>query len=304
MADYWPELTPELAPYSPEVVYGDARGILTSYPTRPEMSGPLRSLTQLVVNGLVSKEYSKEVADLACKMWRRHREQASETLSKLGIAPSPNAISEMCDGFDPADDESTASLKNTWSGIVKQMNYSVRVETARQLLSRSPVILANTPDYLLHLWVQSKSDDAGKLLEDLLVNDGLNDEQRRRALLEFERQDLLSSDFGERVIPALSRRTDCPQTFSLLMGFEVKITPAHKDKKYALGQKLVESFRLTSSVESKNQLAAWLQRLETEGVLSEFGQYGEVSEEELRIMDNHFGKSSKWRKAKQSFIAK
>jgi hypothetical protein len=304
MADYWPEPTPELAPYSPEVVYSDARGILTSNPTRPEMSGPLRSLTQLVLKGLISKEYSKEIADLACKMWRRHRAQATETLSKLGVAPSAIAISEMCDGFDPKDDDSTASLKNTWSGIGLKLNYSERVDTARQLLSRSPISSADTPDSLLHLWVKSKSDEAAKLLEDLLVNDGLNDEQRRRVLLEIERQDLLSADFGERVIPALSGRNDCPQAFSLLMEFEVKITPTHKDKKYALGQKLVESFRLTSSVESKNQLAAWLQRLETEGVLSEFGQYGEVSEEELSILDSHFGKSSKWRKAKQSLTAR
>src|SRR5690606_34642560 len=135
-----------------------------------------------------------------------------------------------------------------------------------------------------------------------LTADDLNDDQRRRVWLQIEQTEGLEAEFFAQVLPKIAVRDDSPRSVSEMLDFEEQIsaTATSQDKRYSLGQGLVKAFRASSSQEAKNRIAAWLKRLNVEGVLKELRDHGEMSEDEISILDSHFGKSKQWKKVKES----
>jgi len=207
----------------------------------------------------------------------------------------------MIDGINPVDKDSIASLKEAYKTIAGRIDLEARSAAAFELLSKPAAGTQDEPDMCLRLWVTSKTDDAVRLLESLLIAENLNDDQRRRVWLLIERTEGLEPEFFARVLPNVVGRDDCPRCVSEILECENQIsaTAATEHQRYSLGQGIVKAFRMSSSQEAKNRLAAWLKRLNVEGVLKELENYGQMSDDDIAVLDSHFGKSKQWRKVKQ-----
>lgn len=138
------------------------------------------------------------------------------------------------------------------------------------------------------------------MLESLVIADELNDDQRCRVWLQIEQTKGLEVEFFAKILPKVAGTDDCPRCVSQMLDFEKHIvaTATNQEKRYSLGQGLVNAFRVSSSLDAKNRLAAWLKRLNVEGVLKELPNYGDMSEDEIAILDSQFGRSKEWRKVK------
>ena len=156
------------------------------------------------------------------------------------------------------------------------------------------------PDLCLELWIDARDDDHEPLLEALLIAEGLNDEQRRRVWLQIEHADGLGAEFLFRVIPKVVGLEESPQTVSELLDFEEQLSAraTSEEQRYALGQRIVEAFRASSSQEAMNRLASWLKNLKVDAVLKELNQYGDLTEDEVAILESQFSTSRHWKKVK------
>jgi hypothetical protein len=301
MGDYWPEPCSQMPQYAPERVFSDALDVATRHPSQTTMRGPLRTMTTLVRRGMVSAQRAKDVVDTACRLWRYHRDQALQTLSTVDAASTRKPVADMIDGVNPADKESIDSLQEAYKKIAARMDLDTRAGVAFDLLSKPATGTQDEPDLCLGLWITSKSEDAILLLESLLAADSLNDDQRRRVWLLIERAPGLEPELFARLLPNVAGRNDSPRCLSEMLRYERQIsaTATTEQQRYSLGQGIVKAFRVSSSQEAKNGLAAWLKRLNVEGVLKELLNYGEMSDDEIAVLDLHFGKSKQWKKVKQ-----
>jgi hypothetical protein len=110
----------------------------------------------------------------------------------------------------------------------------------------------------------------------------------------------LEGEFLFQLVPRVVGLGDNAKTVSGVLDFEKDITAkaTNEDERFTLGKHLVEAFRASSSQEAKNRLAAWLKKLNVDAVLQELPKHGDLSEDEVGILDTHFAKSKQWRKVK------
>ncbi|MGH2583662.1 MAG: hypothetical protein ACRDJE_01975 [Dehalococcoidia bacterium] len=67
--------------------------------------------------------------------------------------------------------------------------------------------------------------------------------------------------------------------------------------RHRLGSALLQGFVAAPSLQTKNRIAAWLKRLNVPSVLNDLSKGENPSEEDVRILAEHFGKSrylQKW----------
>jgi hypothetical protein len=300
MADHWLAPSGDLPQYTPDRVFSDAREVASKQPAQASMIGALRTMTNMVRRRLVSDQRAADVVNVACQMWRHHRQGAVEALKSIEATPEPQWASAMVDGLPPNDDEAVTSLTDAWHTIAGRMDFDARVNTGLELLSKLANGTQDEPDLCLRLWITARDDDREQLLEALISASDLNDDQRRRVWLQIEQLTGLGTDFMFRVLPKVVGLNDSPQTVSELLDFEEQMTAkaTSEDARYSLGQRLIEGFRASSSHEAKNRLAAWLKRLNVEPVIEELTKYGDLSDDEIAILDSQFKKSRHWKKVK------
>jgi hypothetical protein len=302
MADFWPTPAEESPEYDVGKVFSDAVEVAAASPAEPTSTGPLRTATSMVTQHLVANDRATAVVNAACKLWHHHPADAIETLKSIDAVPETESLVAMIDDVNPNDDVDVVSLTDAWVIVAARMTNAGRINTGIALLSKPAKGAQNEPDLCLRLWIHARNDDRQQLLEALITAHGLNDNQRKRVWLQIERAEEVGDEFLGRVLPKIAGFSENPQTVSALLDFEGQITAkaTSKHKLYSLGQRIVEAFRASSSVEAKNRFAEWLKRLEVDGVLNELAKYGEMSEDEIGILDGHFAKSKQWKKVRSA----
>ena len=66
-----------------------------------------------------------------------------------------------------------------------------------------------------------------------------------------------------------------------------------RDDKYAVGKCAASSFMKSKSADTKNRLAILMKKVGNEKLLNELGNFGDVTQEDLDILEQQFGKKSK-----------
>lgn len=300
MAGFWPTPSSDMPQYVPDRVLADAMEVANRKPSQEFMYGPLKSATQLVSAGFVSSDYGRQVLDCSCKLWRFHREQATRSISAIEQTPDPRMVATMLEGLQPTDETGFTDLTTAWALLARRMDADERHQVGVSLLAHPAVGTPDQPDRCLYMWVNARSDDRETLLALLVADTSLNDEQRRRVWQLIEGDNSLGFTFLSAVLPKIAGLSDSPNTVSALLDSEKELTARAKsqDERYALGQRLIEAFRASSSHEAKNRIIAWIKRLNVDAVIEEITRYGELSEDEAAIVESQFSKSKHWKKVK------
>ena len=301
MAGSWPKSDESRGTYNPQLLFDEAAQIALAHSNDSSMEGVLRSMSSMLLKGVVEQTAKRKVAEVACKLWPHHSHAALEALQEMDTTPRPQDVSVMLDGVDPNNSEQIENLSAVWSHISDRMNDEDRAHTAVEILSRPMKGNDEQPDLCFHIWVEATGPQQSALLRRLMASDELNDEQRKRTWLQaVDRIESLGRTFFEEVLLIGFKVPDCLGTMRSMLEAGDRISQLFitKDQRYRLGKVLMEAFVAVPSVEIQNGLIEWLKSLDAGDVLKELQHLRPLTEEELDVLRSAFPRSRHLKKVR------
>jgi hypothetical protein len=144
------------------------------------------------------------------------------------------------------------------------------------------------------MWVRAKDGDHQQLMEALVTHQEIADKQRGRAWQQSERHNF-GVQFLDNTLPNVVNLEDSNVSIVEMIDASDKLLDSlsSRDEKYAVGKSAASSFMKTESADTKNRLAVLMKKVGNEKLLNELGNFGDVTREDLEILEQQFGKNSK-----------
>ena len=196
--------------------------------------------------------------------------------------------------MDVNAEEQRVQLRVAWSLLAGRLDSPMKHQITSFILVKAMKGYDEEPDFCLRQWIDCTGDDAGQILQALLVSPDVNDGQRKRVWLQSEaRINVLGQTFFVDVIPPLLKMSDSPETIQAIFESQEALNSAFstRDSRYTLAQALLQSFEPAPSKETKNRIMGWIKQIDAESVLHELESSTAMSQDDLDIIKDHFPKS-------------
>lgn len=294
MAEYWPLQKEELNPYNPQQLFNIARDIANQHPNTEQAYSILSSMREMVQRNIVENEQVAQVIETACVLWPYHQEQTLHTFQSFQQIPNPSLIANLMDQINSEEPDESNRLSEVWAHMAGIMTEDQRIAATKEILGKPPKGTEQEPDLCVRLWMDAQQEHKVDLLRGLVTGEGLNDDQRKRILLQIGRiVPELGMEFFIGILPEIFKIQDAPETVRSVLEAEQEISeifPQISDR-YKLGSTLLKAFISSPSQETKNKLAAWINNVDAASVLGDLKSMGETTKEDLEILREHFPKS-------------
>ena len=275
MKGRWPSANTETGSYSPQTIFEKANALIASHPNDKWSYGCLQTMQSMFAEETFDGVASSKVATSAVKT-------PTEASSLVGAFTEDGSLDEH--------------LPEAFERISFGMSDDQRQETSKLILKKPPKRGDGKNDFCFGAWLQNSPSDQGNTLRSLVLDDSLNDEQRKRAWLQIEAvHGEFDNDFFATLMPELFAATELADTLGEVLNFKGQISGKFKtaDEKHTLATSIINSFAVSSSIEQKNQLAAWLKGIGVNSVLDSISSY---SDADLEVLKNHFGRTKVFKK--------
>lgn len=294
MAPYWPSQRDELNPYNPQQIFNEGYEVIRQWPGNEGADGILESMCSMLQHSVVGEANTVRAAEAACYIWPFHRERALSAFEILNRAPGVSLVAGLMDGIDPADEDGTKALLQAWSRMAGVLVPEQRVSVTLSILEKQPKGTDDEPDLCLRLWLEAQGETRADLLKEVLLSEGLNDEQRLRCWRQVERiiPDL-GKDFFVAVLPKILGLPEAPRTTGAVSQARQAISALFTSttEKNELGKALLTAFLATTSLATKRGISMWIKEDVGSSALRYLPQLGTLTEEDLEILAQDFPKS-------------
>ena len=301
MRQFWPKRTEDLSPYDPDNLLDLAFDTANKQPALEATKDILMSAREMVLNNVASDRGAGKVVELAVALWPHHREEAMNTLL-ISQIPEPDSVATLMEPIDIDNAKDVSRLTQVWNYIAGQQTMDAAIMTATSILDKPANGPTAEPDTCLRLWLDAHQVKQGALLEALIIDDELNDEQRKRVWLQIERAAPgLGKDFLIEVIPNIAQLSGAQETWRAVYDSRDAVNQVfpQKDDRYDLAKSLLQAFERTDSIEVKNQSLQWIDEIEAEPVLRELQKPGvKLTDDDIQILHGQFPSSKHLKKVK------
>jgi len=294
MAEHWPEQAQELNPYNPQQLFKQAISSAQNSPNNSGAPGILRSVREMVKNRIVDKTNASKVLQIACTLWPYHQGDSIEAFMSFQQVPEPALIANLTDGINPEEQDECNGLLKAWLHMSGILEGKQKIAITKQILGETPKGTDQEPDLCLRLWIEAQRENRTDLIRHIVLGEDINDDQRKRIWLQTERiLPDLGKDFLISILPKIFEVQDSPETMRAIFEAENGIDRifSSTSDRYDLGKILLKAFISTSSQETKNKLAVWINKIDAVAVLKELESMGKPTEEDIEILEEHFPKS-------------
>jgi hypothetical protein len=294
MDGHWLQESEGLTSYKPEQIAKDAIQVISAHVAKDEMGGAIESIQDMFERDIVSNELSVDALNMACKAWQHHPEMAHNLIEAVAGLPSADFAAAMSDGLDASEASQNELLNTAWRIIASRADLEYRVLTGFHILTQEVVNTDEQDDVYLDMWVRAKDGDHQQLMEALVTHQEIADKQRGRAWQQSERHNF-GVQFLDNTLPNVVNLEDSNVSIVEMIDASDKLLDSlsSRDEKYAVGKSAASSFMKTESADTKNRLAVLMKKVGNEKLLNELGNFGDVTREDLEILEQQFGKNSK-----------
>ena len=209
----WPKLDEQIGDYQPDIIVQRACQFIREKPDTEGIGDVYESVCEMAARGLSNSGSRQGIAEVTPIVWSKEPSHISKLSSFVATILTPANVAKILTKPQSKDlqiDDITSLLAATSSAFDKDR----RREAAAKILGSTPVPLFERPDGALEFWTSSVSAADPQFILKLLVDDGLNDEQRKRVLVQIE-DTVLASNPAE--IEALLKDAERQKTRSALI---------------------------------------------------------------------------------------
>ena len=241
MEGRWPIADAETGSYAPQTIFTKANALIASHPSDKWSYGCLQTMNSMFEEEIFEEADASRVASAAIKIWAHHPDKVNDVLSGNSITPTAIEASSLVDTFTE-DGSLDKQLPKAFESISKSMSADQRLETSKLILKKPSKSGDGKNDFCFGAWLQSSPPDQGNTLRSLVLDDELNDEQRKRAWLQIESiHDELGRDFFATLLPLLFEATEITETLGEALSFKGHISAKFKtaDEKHTLALSLI-----------------------------------------------------------------
>jgi hypothetical protein len=303
MTGCWPPQSAEMSPYDPSQIFAATVQTIREYPSDNVAPRLLNSARTMIKDGRVEKENESQVIESACLVWSHHQADALSVFQSYTQIPATAAIRALMDSVEYENEDSRDNLQQAWAHFSDLLSEEQVNEIAKLILAEGPKGSSEEPDAPFRLWIEVQKGRKSFLLRSLILDQSLNDSQRKRVWLQIEK---FASEIGKDALlselPKIFGLGDSTETLNAV--FESndifgELFSTASDK-YKLATSLVESFAASSSKDAKNKLAQWLKNIDGASALKELKGVDGVSDDDLDILREQFPQSKALKQIKES----
>jgi PAS domain S-box-containing protein len=228
-----------------------------------------RSLEEQLIKN--EKDYEKRYKTLEESLLKddARYDEIMEGVRSFAV-PSIKLTIDLMDKIGPEYVGEINRLLRLWSFMVKTLPETQKLSTTKYILINPPKEVSNEPDMVLRLWIDAHGENNKPLLESIVLDETLEDEQRKRVWLQVDRiSHELGTDFFMHVMPKIFEMRNQSATIKAIFDSEDIITSLFLSNggTDALGELLLKTYKATTSVDFKNRLTEWMERAGTNSAL-------------------------------------
>jgi hypothetical protein len=293
MTSEWPAQSNALLPYNPQAIFDDAHTFAQNHPSE-STDRLLRSMAAMLKRGLVPETNHPKLIVAACSIWASNPMQAKESLTGEYADLSSDQATNLLVPINWANEEHISALRSAWSNITAKMSDPVRAETSLKILAKGMLGSTEAPDLGLQLWLDTQPDSGAALLRSLLTRENLEDPHRSRVWKQTIARALkLGSGFFLEVLPQIVVLPSIDETGAAIFDDPQAMSRALSttNNRSELAHRLMHAFPDAKTNTIKGRIAEFSNKLAGQGALKQF-KPNEISQEDLTILESHFGKTS------------
>jgi len=297
MATKWPQQATELAPYSPQTIFDEAKAFAASHPQQTKQ-GLLASMRYMLETELVTGDRRKDLVDAACASWGQKPEHAEMAMTSLPVPPSAQQVANLLDPIAWDVDKEVSRLVSAWSHISTLQDMAAQSETIRHILAKGVV---GDNDAAVSLWLEQCTDRAGVLTSAFRDSENNDDARARLWAAALRQRDKLEQGFYLESLRFLLPLPDSEQTARSIDDSKEELAPlfaAASDRAELASTLICEVFPKAPTNTVKGIAAKWARELDGHAPVKKLDA-GEMTMNDLEILEAHFGTSTtkKLRKA-------
>ena len=289
MSGHWPQTTAQTGNYKPNSIFDQAKSFTTNHAPTKWSYGVVQTMSDMAAKGIGGD--AGAVLSACISIFPHHPVESLKIFRSHSAAPSVAEVAAVLDSFPP---DNASHLADLFAVVSERFAEKERRSMSLEILSRDSVTHDGTPDYFLHSWIHVSQELDEDLLEMLLLDESLNDEQRKRVWMQIEQvHTTVGRGLFLSVIPAIAKFEAMPQTMDEVADFSDSISTLFPsaDDRLELGKSLVAAFRFSASLQFKKRLAKWLHELDVDSVL----KGAKFSEDDLAVLEPYFKKSKQYK---------
>lgn len=180
---HWPPTNTQIGDYRPDEVAQRAIQFIRDNANNPKIGTVFASLMDMFSKSLLGDDVLRPISEIVPLVWRSAPRAVLENKSVVSEVIEPVAVSAFLIGPQPAD-VSREEFLDLLTSISTVYDPSLRTETLTAILGAQPVELFDQPDGGVHIWLSAIGGNANAVFSKLLSSEALNDEQRRRLIVQ------------------------------------------------------------------------------------------------------------------------
>ncbi|RWL85665.1 MAG: hypothetical protein EOR67_21590 [Mesorhizobium sp.] len=286
MIGAWPKRDEQIGDYNADDIVTRACQFIREQPGNKGIGDVYESVCDLAQRGLSGAGSNQGIADVTPIVWSTVPGRVSALSSFVATILMPANLAEILTGTQ-AQDLGNGDLSALLAATSKVFDEDKRFDAARRILGSSPVSLLEEPDGAFECWVSAVSQDDPGFANDLLADDGLNDEQRNRVLARVGDAALAGAP---ALIETLLKDTTRPKTRGVLVERLPQVGQACSSR--SAKSKLAEHMILSLPLLSGEELYSVARQIGDLGGVSSLERNDEVlgmlDEEQTSVLEKAF----------------
>lgn len=300
MARHWPAASADLTPYNPTVIFDEVYNFAKTHTTEVK-AGLLFSMREMINKGIAPADGKPKLIQTACVVWKNSYKDAVQTFQLYPDLTASQAA-ELADSIDWADAEAVTAIGNIWSLAAKAMPDDSRNTVTQLLLVAAPRNVEAQADMAIVAWLDAQPDLGEMTIRSLLQRDDVLDEHKTRLWLQvIRRAETLGAAFFIDVLPVVVTHANSAGTSARVFDDEAVITAQllSEDQRSRLSRDLMTAWSDIKTNTIKSRLAAYCAKLAGKGALKGL-DLEQFSDDDLVVLENHFGTSKEITRARQA----
>lgn len=290
MINNWPPYDESYAPYNPVKIFEQAGQFANSNSSAKNIIHILRSMKNMIDQGLIEEESRSELAMATCAVWSGNPVDAAEFMLSSKLPFSTSQVSEFANAIDWNEGEALAALKSVWAHVSVDATPEELIEVALELAEST-----SNADKALKAWIES-SQSYRDVIIGVLKSEKVTDPGRVRLWAQARFfSDKLDPEFFMDAVPFLLTCDDNEETANSIFGTRNDISDHFQtaETKSKLARALLlDGFINAPTNTIKGGAAKWAKDLDAgKSLLNEIDSQ-RLTTEDVDILTEHFGESA------------